>query len=121
VRVVVLCGYAKQARDNIHRMWGELVNVTEVRGDAVTERRKGLGLSKAETARRMYAHIAAEGPGARDGLALTRSGFAWATESACRRAVDDLEGSRRHFKEAQYVDALLAVLDLRRDDVGLEG
>jgi hypothetical protein len=101
-------------------MWGDTVDVTELRCDALTERRERLGLTKAGTARRMYACIAAEGPGARDGIALSGSGFAWATESACRRALDDLESGRRYFKEAQYVEALLAVLALKRNEVGLE-
>lgn len=101
-------------------MWGELVYVFGIRGDTLKERREGLGLTKAEAARRMYAHIAAGSPAERDGLALTGFGAAWATEPACRRAVDDLEGGRRSFKEEQYVDALLAVLDLQRQAVGLE-
>lgn len=101
-------------------MWGELVYVFEIRGDSVKERRERLGLTKVETARRMYAHIAAGSPAERNGLALTGCGAAWATEPACRRAIDDLEGGRRSFKEEQYVDALLAVLNLHRQEVGLE-
>jgi hypothetical protein len=34
--------------------------------------------------------------------------------------IDDLVGGRRYVKEAQYVDALLAVLGFERQDVGLE-
>jgi hypothetical protein len=68
----------------------------------------------------MYAHIATEGSAERNGIALTGSGASWATERACRRALDDLEGGKRHFKEAHYVDALLAVLELQPPDVGLE-
>lgn len=101
-------------------MWGELVYVIGIRGGTLKERREHLGLTKAEMARRMYAHIAAGSPAERDGLALTGIGVAWATEPACRRAIDDLEGARRSFKEEQYVDALLAVLDPQRRDVGLE-
>jgi hypothetical protein len=98
-------------------MWGEWVDVSNIRADALAERRQGLRLTKAETARRMFSYIVETGPGARGGVALVGSGFAWATESACRRAIDDLEGGKRTFKEEQYVDALLTVLDL---DVGPE-
>jgi len=100
-------------------MWGDVVAVSELRCDVLTERRERLGLTKAEAARRMFAHLAAQGRGARNGIALTGDGFAWATESACRRAIDDLEGGRRYVKEAQYVDAFLAVLGLGRQNVGL--
>jgi hypothetical protein len=100
-------------------MWGDLVDVTDLKSAALTERRDHMGLTKAETARQMYAHIVANGPGARGETALTNPGFAWATESACRRAIDDLEGGRRHLKEAQYVEALLAVLHLEPTEAGL--
>jgi len=68
----------------------------------------------------MFAYLAARGPGARDGITLTGTGFAWATESSCRRSIDDLEGGRRYGKEVQYVDSLLAVLGLKHQDAGLE-
>jgi hypothetical protein len=101
-------------------MWGEVVAVSNLRRDAIAQQRERLGLTKAETARRMFAYLSAQGAGARDGIALTSSGFGWATENACRRAIDDLEGGKRYVKEGQYVDALLAVLGLERQDVGLE-
>jgi hypothetical protein len=100
-------------------MWGDLVDVSRVKVELLTAQRHELRLSKAETARRMYAHIARTGPGARYGIALSGSGFSWATESACRRALDDLEFQRRRYKEAQYVDALLAVLDLTREETSV--
>jgi hypothetical protein len=67
----------------------------------------------------MYEYIANTGPGARNGIALSGSGFTWATEPACRRALDDLEFQRRRYKEAQYVDALLAVLNLTREETNV--
>jgi hypothetical protein len=100
-------------------MWGELVDVSGADRRKLIDQRTRLGLSKAETARRMFEHIATTGPTSRDGIALSGSGFAWATESACRRALDDLEFGRRTFKEEQYVDALLAVLTLDREEVGI--
>ncbi|MFZ1155543.1 MAG: hypothetical protein WAN93_11620 [Solirubrobacteraceae bacterium] len=104
-----------------HRlMWGDALAVSNLRCDVLAEQRKRLKLTKAETARQMFAYLAAQGAGARDGIALTDTGFAWATESSCRRAIDDLEGGKRFVKEVQYVDSLLVVLGLRRRDVGLE-
>jgi hypothetical protein len=100
-------------------MWGELVDVSCVNAERLIGRRQELRLLKAETARRMYEHIANTGPGARDGIALSGSGFTWSTEAACRRALDDLEFEPRRYKEAQYVEALLAVLDLTRDEAGV--
>lgn len=94
-------------------MWGEIVAVSDLRRDVISEQRERLGLTKAETARRMFAYLSAQGAGARNGIALTSTGFGWATENSCRRAIDDLEGGRRYIKEAQYVDSLLAVLGLR--------
>jgi hypothetical protein len=104
---------------NHHCVWGDLVDVSGVKAELLTARRQSLHLSKVEAARRMYQYIADTGPGARDGIALSRAGFAWATESACRRALDDLEFQRRRYKEAQYVDALLAVLNLTRDETNV--
>jgi hypothetical protein len=101
-------------------MWGEVVAVSNLCCEVIAEQRERLRLTKAETARRMFAYLSAQGAGARSGIALTGNGFGWATENSCRRAIDDLEGGRRHVKEAQYVDALLAVLGLERKDVGLE-
>lgn len=100
-------------------MWGELVDVSGLTAELVIARRNHLRLSKAETARRMYEYIATTGPGVSGGIALSGSGFAWATEAACRRALDDLEFQRRRYKESQYVDAYLAVLDLTRDEAGV--
>ncbi|MEA2379379.1 MAG: hypothetical protein QOD13_3286 [Thermoleophilaceae bacterium] len=100
-------------------MWGELVDVSGLNADLLVARRQQLRLSKAETARRMYEYIARTGPGARDGIALSGSGLAWSTEPACRRALDDLEFQRRRYKEAQYVDAVLAVLDLTREETSV--
>ena len=76
----------------------------------------------AETARRMFEHMASEGLRSGDGMVAVTGSLlnpAAATKSACRRAIDDLEGGKRRFKEAQYVDALLGVLNLNRSDVGL--
>jgi hypothetical protein len=101
-------------------MWGDVVAVSNLRYDVIAQQRERLRLTKAETARRMFAYLSAQGAGARNGIALTGGGFGWATERSCRRAIDDLEGGRRYVKEAQYVDALLAVLGLERQDVGLE-
>lgn len=101
-------------------MWGDVVAVSNLRCGVLAERRERLRLTKAETARQMFAYLATQGAGACDGIALTGTGFAWATESSCRRAIDDLEGGRRYVKEVQYVDPLLAVLGLKRQDVGLE-
>lgn len=101
-------------------MWGDVVAVSNLRCDVIAQQRERLSLTKAETARLMFAYLSAQGAGARNGIALTGSGFGWATESSRRRAIDDLEGGRRYVKEAQYVDALLAVLSLERQDVGLE-
>jgi hypothetical protein len=101
-------------------MRGDVVAVSNLRCDVLTERRERLRLTKAETARQVFAYLAGQGAGARDGITLTGTGFAWATESSCRRAIDDLEGGRRYVKEVQYVDSLLAVLGLKRQDVGLE-
>jgi hypothetical protein len=101
-------------------MWNDVVAVGSLRCDAIAEQRERLGLTKAETSRRMFAYLSAQGAGARNGIALTGSGFGGATENSCRRAIDDLEGGRRYVKEAQYVDALLAVLGLERQYVGLE-
>lgn len=101
-------------------MWDDVTAVSNLRCDAIAEQREWLGLTKAETARRMFACLSAQGAGARNGIALTNSGFGWATENSCRRAIGDLEGGRRYVKEAQYVDVLLAVLGLERQDVGLE-
>jgi hypothetical protein len=100
-------------------VWGDLVDVSGVNSELLTACRQRLHLSKAETARRMYEFIANTGPAARDGIALSGSGFAWATESACRRALDDVEFQRRRYKEAQYVDALLAVLNLTREETNV--
>lgn len=100
-------------------VWGNFVDVAGLNTELVTQRRELRGLSKAEAGRRMYAYLAAGGPGARDGVALTGRGPAWATEPACRRAIDDLEDGHRFFKEAHYVDALPAVLGLERREVGL--
>jgi hypothetical protein len=100
-------------------MWGDLVDVSGVNNERLIGRRQELRLSKAETARRMYEYIATSGPGARDGIALSGSGFTWSTEPACRRALDDIEFQRRSYKEAQYVDALLTVLDLTREEAGV--
>jgi hypothetical protein len=101
-------------------MWDDVVAVSSLRCDVIAEQREQLGLTKAETARRMFAYLSTQGAGARNGIALTDSGFGWATENSCRRAIDDLECGRRYVKEAQYVDALLAVLGLERQGVGLE-
>lgn len=78
-------------------MWGEVVDVGNLRGDVIAEQRERLRLTKAETARRMFAYLSAQGAGARNGITLTGGGFGWATENSCRRAIDDLEGgsSRR--------------------------
>jgi hypothetical protein len=67
----------------------------------------------------MYEYLANTGPAARDGIALSGSGLGWATEPACRRALDDLEFQRRRYKEAQYMDALLAVLHLTREETNV--
>jgi hypothetical protein len=101
-------------------MWGELVDVSAADTQKLVDQRTRLRLSKAATARRMFECIARTGPGSRDGIALSGAGFAWATESACRRAIDDLELGRRTFKEEQYVEALLAVLGLDREEVGIK-
>jgi hypothetical protein len=95
-------------------MWGESVVVDSLRCDVIAEQRERLGLTEVEAVRRTLAYLSTHGAGARDGIALTGSGFGWATERSCRRAIDDLEGGRRRIKEAQYVNALLAVLGLER-------
>lgn len=69
-------------------MWGGVVAVSNLRCDAIAEQRERLGLTKAEAARRMFAYLSAQGAGARNGIALTDSGFGWATENSCRRAID---------------------------------
>lgn len=101
-------------------MRDDVVAVGSLRCDAIAEQCERLGLTEAEASCRMFAYLSAQGAGARNGIALTDSGFGWATESSCRRAIDDLECGRRYVKEAQYVDALLAVLGLERQAVGLE-
>jgi hypothetical protein len=100
-------------------MFGDWLDVGSIDRAAVTARRERLHLSKAETARRMFAHLQDTGPAHRGAIALVGDGFAFGTEQACRRAIDDLEWGRRTFKEEHYVDALLAVLSLTRTDVGL--
>lgn len=102
-------------------MWGQLVDASALRGDLLSRRRTEIRLSKDETARRIYAHIVGQSPGSDDKVALVGTAFAWTTEKACRRAVDDLEHGKRVFKEGQHVDALLAVLGLEASDVGLVG
>ena len=95
------------------------LDVTHLDTETLRNRRETLRLSKAETARRMCEQIVSGSPASREDVALTPSGLGWASEPACRRAIDDLELGRRYGKEEQYVDALLAVLDLSRSDVGL--
>ena len=101
-------------------MWGEWLDVSDLDAEVVRVRREGLRLSKAETARRMFAYLVDIGPAARGEITLVGDGFAWASENACRRAIDDLENGARTFKEEQYVDAFLEVLGLSRSDAGLK-
>jgi hypothetical protein len=102
-------------------VFGEVIDVTDLDREGIKARRERLGLSKAETARRMLDHTASEGWGTSASGEIARSGqgMGAATESACQRAISDLENGKRYLKEAQYVDALLAVLGLKREDVGL--
>jgi len=102
-------------------MRGEWVDVSGLQHGLLAKRREQLQLTKAETARRMFAYIVEMGPGARNDIALTGSGFAWATERACRRAVDDLENGTRTFKEEQYVDSLSGGVGARSQKRGSSG
>jgi hypothetical protein len=96
-------------------MWAHLVPVDDLDGDALRAQRERLRLSKEETSRRMFAWICDGGPGTEGAISLVAGDFfAWATESACRRAIDDLEGNRRVLKEHQYVESLLGVLGIER-------
>jgi hypothetical protein len=56
-------------------MWDDVVAVSSLRCDVIAEQREQLGLTKAETARRMFAYLSTQGAGARNGIALTDSGF----------------------------------------------
>lgn len=99
---------------------GDQIYVREVDAASLRKRRERLRLTKTESARRMYEHLESTGLMSRDGLVVTGPMGSWATERACRRAIDDLEGGRKVFKEAQYVTALLTILGLEFADVGLD-
>jgi hypothetical protein len=100
-------------------MWGDLVDVTKLDRDLLRAQRKQLGLSQKATAKLMYDFTVLRGNGATEHIALTGGGMGWMTESACLRAVQELEGGRRQLKEGHYVYVLLAVLRLQPAEAGV--
>lgn len=99
-------------------MWGDLVDVSDIDGDALRQRRNELGLSQRKLAERMFRGTQIRGDGSTEHIALS-GGMAWMTERACLRAIQELEGRKLQLKEGQYVYTLLAALDLQPADVGL--
>jgi transcriptional regulator with XRE-family HTH domain len=100
-------------------MWGNLVYVADVDGEALRAARRRHGFSQKRTAELMHRSTILRGHGSTGEVVLSGDGMGWITESACLRAVSELENGRRRFKEGHYVYALLAVLDLQPADVGL--
>lgn len=90
-------------------MFGALVEVHDFDGAAFRQRRKSLGLSQREAARRMFAHLRGVSFTSDEEIAVA-SGWCWSTERACLRAVSEIERESRVFKDGQYVEALLSVL-----------
>lgn len=100
-------------------MWGDLVDVSNIDGDALRRRRREMGLSQKRLAELMFRGTQLRGNGSTDRIALSGGGMAWLTEAACLRAVQELEGRKRQLKEGQYVYALLATLNLQPAEVGV--